>query len=64
MEQQIKYLARQKRIKSAMNVATCVDPVDETVVDDDDISEEHLKSLAEAYGTGAPSTSEMRYGIR
>ena len=49
IQRQIEYLARQKRIKSAMSVATFVSPADETVDDDD---EHHFESLLEAYSTG------------
>ena len=46
---QIEYLARQKRIKSAMSVAAFLSPPDETVDNDDD---HHFESLLEAYSTG------------
>ena len=49
MQMQIEYLARQKRIKSAISVATFVSPAGETVDDDD---EHHFESLLEAYSTG------------
>lgn len=49
MEQQIQCLAEQKRIKSAMDIATFVSPVGEVV---DDSNEDVFESLVEIYTTG------------
>lgn len=49
MAQQIKSLAQQRYLKSAMDVNAFVSPANETVEDDD---EDHFESLLEAYSTG------------
>ena len=49
IQEQIEHLARKRRIRSAMTVATFVSPPDETVDDDD---EHHFESLLDAYSTG------------
>ena len=52
MEQQIESLTKQKRIKSGMNIATFVNPVEEIVEDNDDDDDLFIESLVEIYSTG------------
>lgn len=52
MEQQIESLTQQKRIKSAMNVATFVNLIEEIVEDNDDDDDLFVESLVEIYSTG------------
>lgn len=51
MEQQIEYLSQQQRFRSAMNIATFIDPVEE-IVDDNDNDDDFFESLVECYSTG------------
>ena len=52
MEQQIESLTKRKRIKSGMNIATFVNPVEEIVEDNDDDDDLFVESLVEIYSTG------------
>ena len=52
MEQQMESLTKRKRIKSGMNIATFVNPVEEIVEDNDDDDDLFVESLVEIYSTG------------